>query len=244
MLPPATKLGQGNIFRSVCQEFCSRGGVSRPTPRGRLRGLAGGRGVLRPTPREEVEGCGRGVLQAHTWGGVSRPTPGGKVEGSGQEGGSSGPHLGGLQAHTWGGRLRGLARRGFFRPTPGGSPGPHPGGRLRGLARRGSSGPHPGGRLGVWLGGSMPTPEGVSRPIPRGGGSPGPHPGGGCIPACTEADTPRPQQTATAAGGTHPTGMHSCFDDKIVVLWALPLCNLIEISLSYRVSFNIIARSD
>ena len=22
-LPPATKLGQGNIFRSVCQEFCS-----------------------------------------------------------------------------------------------------------------------------------------------------------------------------------------------------------------------------
>ena len=26
LLPPATKLGQGNIFRSVCQEFCSRGG--------------------------------------------------------------------------------------------------------------------------------------------------------------------------------------------------------------------------
>ena len=26
-LPPATKLGQGNIFRSVCQEFCSQGGV-------------------------------------------------------------------------------------------------------------------------------------------------------------------------------------------------------------------------
>ena len=25
-LPPATKLGQGNIFRSVCQEFCSRRG--------------------------------------------------------------------------------------------------------------------------------------------------------------------------------------------------------------------------
>ena len=23
LLPPATKLGQGNIFRSVCQEFCS-----------------------------------------------------------------------------------------------------------------------------------------------------------------------------------------------------------------------------
>ena len=28
LLPPATKLGQGNIFRSVCQEFCSqRGGL-------------------------------------------------------------------------------------------------------------------------------------------------------------------------------------------------------------------------
>ena len=24
-LPPATKLGQGNIFSSVCQEFCTRG---------------------------------------------------------------------------------------------------------------------------------------------------------------------------------------------------------------------------
>ena len=27
LLPPATKLGQGNIFRSVCQEFCPRGGA-------------------------------------------------------------------------------------------------------------------------------------------------------------------------------------------------------------------------
>ena len=26
-LPPATKLGQGNIFRSVCQEFCPQGGA-------------------------------------------------------------------------------------------------------------------------------------------------------------------------------------------------------------------------
>ena len=24
-LPPVTKLGQGNIFRSVCQEFCPQG---------------------------------------------------------------------------------------------------------------------------------------------------------------------------------------------------------------------------
>ena len=35
--------------------------------------------------------------------------------------------------------------------------------------------------------------------------------GGMCIPACTAATLPPPQkQTATAAGGTHPTGMHSC----------------------------------
>ena len=58
---------------------------------------------------------------------------------------------------------------------------------------------------------------GVSRPrgcLPREGvqvqaqGGGGPRPGGVCIRACTEADTP-PQQTSTAAGGTHPTGMHS-----------------------------------
>ena len=48
------------------------------------------------------------------------------------------------------------------------------------------------------------------------GRSPGPHLEGvqaqtwRCIPACTEADIP--QQTATAVGGTHPTGMHSCLD--------------------------------
>ena len=29
LLPPATKLGQGNIFRSVCQEFCSHPGAVR-----------------------------------------------------------------------------------------------------------------------------------------------------------------------------------------------------------------------
>ena len=44
-----------------------------------------------------------------------------------------------------------------------------------------------------------------------GGSAPG---GGVCsrgvgIPACTEADTPL-RETATAADGTHPTGMHSC----------------------------------
>ena len=32
VLPPATKLGQGNIFSSVCQEFCPRGGVPGQVP--------------------------------------------------------------------------------------------------------------------------------------------------------------------------------------------------------------------
>ena len=71
-------------------------------------------------------------------------------------------------------------------------------GRLGSLAGGGCLGPDPGGRLGGLAGG-------VSRPTPRGCPGPGP---GGCIPACTEADTP--YQTATAAGGTHHTGMHSC----------------------------------
>ena len=73
----------------------------------------------------------------------------------------------------------------------------------------------------------------VSRPTPRGevegsglGGSPGPHPGGssgtheggGGLQAHTWGEVSQhalrqtpPQQTTTAAGGTHPTGMHSCF---------------------------------
>ena len=61
----------------------------------------------------------------------------------------------------------------------------------------GSPGPHlegEGGRLRGLAGGSLQVHT---------------HGGGECIPTCTEADTP--QQMATAAGGTHPTGMHSCF---------------------------------
>ena len=66
---------------------------------------------------------------------------------------------------------------------------------------------------------SRPTPRGlqahtwgVSRPNP--GGSPGPHLEG--LQAHTWGGYPsmywgRPPQTATAAGGKHPTGMHSCF---------------------------------
>ena len=74
-------------------------------------------------------------------------------------------------------------------------PGPHPGGKLRGLTR-GVSRPTPKGEVeGSGLGGLQAHT----------GGSPGPRLGG-CIPACTEADPP---PTATAAGGTHPTGLRS-----------------------------------
>ena len=47
-LRPATKLGQGNILRSVCQEFCSQRGLQ-----------GGGWGWV---------GLAGGCLQAHTWG--------------------------------------------------------------------------------------------------------------------------------------------------------------------------------
>ena len=52
--------------------------------------------------------------------------------------------------------------------------------------------------------------RGVSRPRPSGGGCPGPGPGG-CVLQRALRQTPPPQQTATAADGTYPTGMHSCF---------------------------------
>ena len=79
-------------------------------------------------------------------------------------------------------RKRSLRRLRFYTcQNRGGGLGPDPGGRFGGLAREGCPGPHPGGCTGP----------------------------GECIPACTEVDTP--QQTATAADGTHPTGMHSCF---------------------------------
>ena len=49
------KLGQGNIFRTVCQEFCQQG-----------------EGGLRLIPKGEVKGSGWGGLQAHTQGKVER----------------------------------------------------------------------------------------------------------------------------------------------------------------------------
>ena len=55
---------------------------------------------------------------------------------------------------------------------------------------------------------SRPTLRGLSRPTPR-GRSPGPRPGG-CVSQHALRQTP--PWMATAAVGTHPTGMHSCFN--------------------------------
>ena len=68
----------------------------------------------------------------------------------------------------------------------------------------------PGG--GAWSRRGVSGPGGVPAlgrgvPAPAGSAPAGSAPGGG-IPACTEADPPA--ETATAADGTHPTGMHSC----------------------------------
>ena len=64
------------------------------------------------------------------------------------------------------------------------------------------------------MGVSRPTPGG-SRPRPGGvahnsGGVQAQALGGVSQHALRQTI---PQQTATAAGGTHPTGMHSCFDE-------------------------------
>ena len=159
-----------------------RGGMSRPRPRGEVGGS--GRGVSRPRPRGEVRWSG--------WGGCLGPGPGGRL--GGLVGGCLGPDPGG--------RLGGLAGGGVQAHTwRGGCPGPY----LWGC-------PGPGGVQAQGM--SRPTPRRVSRPTSGGWGFEG-HPGlgcpgGGCVPACTKADTP--QQTATVAGRTHPTGMLSCYN--------------------------------
>ena len=75
---------------------------------------------------------------------------------------------------------------------------PTPRGNVRGLALGDPHppGPHLGGSPGRYPGGS---------PGPHSGGSPGPH-----LVRDPSMQTP-PPLTATAADGTHPTGMHSCF---------------------------------
>ena len=98
--------------------------------------------------------------------------------------------------------------RGWYPSMPCRFPGPHPGGKFRGIwpgLGGGSPGPHPRGKLrGIWLGESpAPHPEGSA-------------PGGGGVcsqgaSAWSRGEVWRPPpRTATAADGTHPTGMHSC----------------------------------
>ena len=67
----ATKLGQGNIFRSVCQEFCPHGDLQAHN---QGEGWGSGLGV---SPGPQPWGRLWGRLQAHTWG-MSRPRPGGR----------------------------------------------------------------------------------------------------------------------------------------------------------------------
>ena len=96
---------------------------------------------------------------------------------------------------------------------------------------------------GVWSGGRVPAPgggreggwclvlEGV--PAPRGSGPRGSACSGG---ACSRGSGPggawwRPPRTVTAAGGTHPTAMHSCFHSVFAKLskiidWRTHLRNL------------------
>ena len=110
--------------------------------------------------------------------------------------------------------------------------GPTPKGEVEGSGLGGLQTPHPGGEVeGSGLGGvSRPTPGwgfspsqhsgGVSRPTPGGGLQA--HTRGGGIPVCAEADT-SPHQTATAAGGMHPTGMHPCGKNNQPTIFVLKL---------------------
>ena len=88
--------------------------------------------------------------------------------------------------HSVHSRVGGVVSQHASRPTPKGE--------VEGSGQGESSGPNPGGRLRGLAGGW------VSRPTPR-----------GVYPTMHRADTPLPQQMATAPGGTHPTGMHSCY---------------------------------
>ena len=127
LLPPATKLGQDNIFRRVCQEFCSWGGGWYSSMPSRWY----------PSMPCRSWGCvSQHALQ------VSRPTPRGQFEGSGL-GGSPGPHPGGSWGVWPGGVSPGPHPGGGWGVWSGGSSGPHP---------EGSPGPQMGGSLGPYQG--------------------------------------------------------------------------------------------
>ena len=106
-------------------------------------------------------------------------------------GGGSGP--GGRGCLVPGGvpGSRGCAWSGVCVPGLGGVPGPGGGCLVPGMC--------------AWSGGVCAWSGGVC--AWSGGCVPGP--GGACL---------RPPRTATAAGGTHPTGMHSCFKGKFFYL--------------------------
>ena len=91
--------------------------------------------------------------------------------------------LAGFQAHIQWGGVEGFGCGGVFRPTPMG-----------------------GGLVGSGLGGGLQAHTQGEVEGSGQGGPLGPHLGG----VSQHADPP-PQLTGTAAGGTHPTGMHSCF---------------------------------
>ena len=110
--------------------------------------------------------------------------------------------LGGLQAHTQGGNWGGSGPG----PHPGGNwggsdPGPHPRGKLRWIRSRSIlKGEIEGDEVqahtqGAYWGGirSRPTPKGEIE---------------------WDHVQPSPPHMATAVGGTHPTGMHSCISFK------------------------------
>ena len=109
LLPPATKLGQGNIFRSVCPHSVHRGG---------MRGCSGGVCMVAPQGRGlpgacvvalggGVHGCSRGACMVAR--GACVVAPGGCVFCSGgcawllQGGmcGCSGGHAWLLGGHAW-----------------------------------------------------------------------------------------------------------------------------------------------
>ena len=89
---------------------------------------------------------------------------------------------------------------GWYPSMPCRFPGSHPRGKFRGIWPGGSPGPHPRGKLrGIW---SRPTPKGPGGFLLLGRCLLG----GGCLLQGVWG----PPVTATAEGGTYPTGMHSC----------------------------------
>ena len=65
-------------------------------------------------------------------------------------------------------------------------------------------------------------------------------------PDTSRADTPSPQQMATVAYGTHPTGMHSCYEFVFgqiqeglisVIIFQIFSTNILNTNFCYRFSF-------